>query len=174
MKGRWKFYIHVWFPFMYFRKWNWYFQNRIIMFCLPVPTFIYRWKIYIFTGLVCLYSAAGKHVDQSWEYINRSQTQEFGNWDWSRAIPRKGIYKWDFPCSAVHVNRTRRGVVGAGTGYLLRKLKQFQLENFQAMLRRFSSITLKVYCSIAKIVKADKSIAERYTCQNIRKFFNSM
>jgi hypothetical protein len=27
------------------------------------------------------YSAAEKYVDQSWEYINRSQTQERGNWD---------------------------------------------------------------------------------------------
>ncbi len=85
-----------------------------------------------------------------------------------------------FPCSAVPVNRSRRGGVGAETGYLLRKLKQFQLENFQAMLRRLFSITLKVcpakkiMFSIAKIVKADKSLAERYTCQNFRKFFNRM
>ncbi len=27
------------------------------------------------------YSAAGKYVDQSWEYINRSQTDECGNWN---------------------------------------------------------------------------------------------
>ncbi len=39
-------------------------------------------------------------MDQSWEYINRSQTHECGNRDWRRAIPRKGIHKWDFPCSA--------------------------------------------------------------------------
>jgi hypothetical protein len=42
-------------------------------------------------------SAAGNMwVDRSWEYINRSQTHECGNWDWGRAIPRKGIHKWDF------------------------------------------------------------------------------
>ncbi len=46
------------------------------------------------------YSAAGKYVDQSWEYINRSQTHACGNWEWCRAIPRKWIHKWDFPCSA--------------------------------------------------------------------------
>ncbi len=40
--------------------------------------------------------------DQSREYINRSQTHEYVNWDWGHAIPRKGIHKWDFPCSAVH------------------------------------------------------------------------
>ncbi len=27
------------------------------------------------------YSAAGKYVDRSWEYINQSQTHECGNWD---------------------------------------------------------------------------------------------
>ncbi len=40
------------------------------------------------------------YVDRSWEYINRSQTHECGNWDWGRAITRKGIHKWDFPCNA--------------------------------------------------------------------------
>ncbi len=39
-------------------------------------------------------------VDRSWEYLNRSQTHECDNWDWGRAIPRIGIYKWDFRCSA--------------------------------------------------------------------------
>ncbi len=32
-----------------------YFQNRIIMFCLPVTTLIYLWEIYIFPGSVCLF-----------------------------------------------------------------------------------------------------------------------
>ncbi len=38
------------------------------------------------------YSAAGKYVDWSWKYINRSQTHKCGNWDWGRVIPRKGIF----------------------------------------------------------------------------------
>ncbi len=42
-----------------------------------------------------VYFAAAKYVDPSWEYINRSQTHECGNWDWGRAIPRKGIKKLD-------------------------------------------------------------------------------
>ncbi len=95
----------VWFSFMYSQKWNCYFQNRIMMFCLPVPTLIYLWEIYIFPGSVHLF-CYGKYVDQSWEYINRSQTHECGNWDWGRAIPRKGIHKCDFPCS-VYI-RTRK------------------------------------------------------------------
>jgi hypothetical protein len=38
-------------------------------------------------------------VTQSWEYINRSQTHECGNWDWGRAIFRKEIHKCDFRSS---------------------------------------------------------------------------
>ncbi len=38
-----------------------------------------------------------------WEYINRSETHECGNWGWGRAIPRKGIYKWNCGCSALKV-----------------------------------------------------------------------
>ncbi len=54
--------------------------------------------IYIFPRLICLFCWR-KYVDRSWEYINRSQTHECENWDWGSAIPRKGIHKWDFPCS---------------------------------------------------------------------------
>jgi hypothetical protein len=36
------------------------------------------------------YSSAGKYVDRSREYINRSQTHECGNWDWGRAVPLLG------------------------------------------------------------------------------------
>jgi hypothetical protein len=42
------------------------------------------------------YSAAGKYVNRSWEYINRSHTHECGNRDWGRAIRFLGIHKWDF------------------------------------------------------------------------------
>ncbi len=52
-----------------------------------------------FTRPICLFCCR-KYVDRSWEYINRSQTHECGNWDWDRAILRKGIHKWDFLCSA--------------------------------------------------------------------------
>jgi hypothetical protein len=38
--------------------------------------------------------------DRSWEYINRLQSHECGNWDWGRAVPRQGIHKWDFRFSA--------------------------------------------------------------------------
>ncbi len=40
------------------------------------------------------YSAAGKYVDRSWEYINRSQPHECGIWDWCRASSFLGLHKW--------------------------------------------------------------------------------
>ncbi len=61
-----------------------YFQNRNIMFCLPIPTLIYLWEIYVYISR-----------------ISRSQTHACGHWDWGRAISRKGIHKSDFCCSAV-------------------------------------------------------------------------
>jgi hypothetical protein len=51
------------------------------------------------------YSAAGKNVDPSWEYINRSQTQECGKWDLDSAIPFLVEHKWDFRCSAVRLGQ---------------------------------------------------------------------
>ncbi len=53
----------------------------------------------LYISRIGLASAAGKYVDQSWEYINSSHTYECGNLHWGRAIPRKGIHKWDFLCS---------------------------------------------------------------------------
>jgi hypothetical protein len=47
------------------------------------------------------YSAAGKYVDRTWEYINRTHIHECGNWDRGREITRKEIHKWDFHCSVV-------------------------------------------------------------------------
>jgi hypothetical protein len=46
------------------------------------------------------YSSAGKYVDWSWEYINRSQTHECGNGDGGCATPFLGIHQWDFCCCA--------------------------------------------------------------------------
>ncbi len=99
MKGQWESNINVWFPFMYSQKGNRYFffQNIIKMFCLPVPTLIYSiCEKFIYFQDRSVYSTAGKYVDRSWEYINRSQPHECGNWDWGRAIPRKGIHKGVF------------------------------------------------------------------------------
>ncbi len=69
-----------------------------------VPTLIYLWEIYIFPGSVCLFCWR-KYVDRSWEYMNRSQTQECGSWDWGHAIPRKGIHKWCFSLQCGNIGR---------------------------------------------------------------------
>ncbi len=102
VRGRWESIINVWFPFVYSKKWNCaasYFENRIILF---VSQFLnsYISEKFLYFQDRSAYSSAGKYVDQSWENINRSQRRECGNWDWVPAIPRKGIHKWDFRCSA--------------------------------------------------------------------------
>ncbi len=71
------------------------FPERNIGVTVPISTFMRLWAIYIFPRSVCLLSWR-KYVDRSWDYINCSQTHECWNWDWGRAIPRKGIHKWDF------------------------------------------------------------------------------
>ncbi len=58
------------------------------------------YKRFIYSHDRSAYICCRKYVDRSWEYINLSQTHECGNWDWGRSIPRKGIHKWDFHCSA--------------------------------------------------------------------------
>ncbi len=74
-------------------------QKRTCAATVPISTFMYLWAIYILPQSICLFCCK-KYVDRSREYINRSQTHECGNWDWGRAIPRKGIHKWDFRRSA--------------------------------------------------------------------------
>ena len=91
MKGQWESNINVHtvpkIGFMYSQKWNCaprHFQNRIIMFCLPISTFMYLWAIYIFPGSACLFccSQIGRPIlgiyksltdaqFHFWEYINR-------------------------------------------------------------------------------------------------------
>ncbi len=71
-------------------------QNYIVL--SPSPTLIYLWEVYIFPGSVCLFCCREiQYVDQSWEYINPSQTHECRSCDSGRTMPRKGIHKWDFP-----------------------------------------------------------------------------
>ncbi len=55
------------------------------------------WAIYIVPRSNC-YSAAGNMWTDPGKLTNRSQTHECENWDWGRAIPRKGRHKWDFRC----------------------------------------------------------------------------
>ncbi len=57
--------------------WNKYSQKRNIGVSVPISTFMRLWVIYIFPWSVCLFCWR-KYVDQSSDYINRSQTVEIG------------------------------------------------------------------------------------------------
>ncbi len=79
------------------------------MLCLPVPTLIYLWEIYIFPGWV--YSAAGKYVDRSCEYINSSHTHESGNWYWVEKEYINGIFLAVLISCEVSLYLTIRGII---------------------------------------------------------------
>ncbi len=101
-------------------KWNCYFQNRIIIFCVPVPTLIYLWEILYFQDQSA-YSAAGKYICGTILRIYKSLTYtwmwKLPNWDWGRAISRKGIHKWDIPCSVPRLYSTGLYWPHAGVTY---------------------------------------------------------
>ncbi len=104
MKGWWESNINVLFPFMYSQKGNraaslFPKQNHNVLSPNSCAHISGR-DLYI-SRISLSILLQPKYLDRSWEYINRSQTHECGNWDWCRAIPRKGINKWDFRCSAV-------------------------------------------------------------------------
>ncbi len=63
---------------------NKYLQKRTV----PISTFMCLWAIYILPPSVCLFCCR-IYVNRSWEYINRSQTHECGNWDWGAQFPEK-------------------------------------------------------------------------------------
>ncbi len=74
-----------------------FFQNRIMMSCLPIPTFIYLWEIYMFSGsvwLICCSQICGPILG-----IYKSLTD---TWMWklwlgeAAQFPEKEHINWDF------------------------------------------------------------------------------
>ncbi len=57
--------------------WNKYSQD-------PNSTFMCLWRYICIPTIGLPVLLQEKYVDRSWEYINRSQTHEYGNWDWGR------------------------------------------------------------------------------------------
>jgi hypothetical protein len=81
---------NVWLPFMYSQKWNceaslFPKQNYRIIYSVSQFLHSYICKKIIYFQDRSVYFAA----DWSWEYINRSQTHECGNWDWGLTISQK-------------------------------------------------------------------------------------
>jgi hypothetical protein len=109
-------------------------------------------------------------VDRSWEYINRSQTHECGNWDCDRTIPFLGIHKWNFRCSVRLIAGTwyincRSFLVGLGPswglgGFIIvrnswkRIIISQTTENFQSVKVR----TVKETCQSVKEGQSRKHV----------------
>jgi hypothetical protein len=81
MKSRRESNTNVWFSFMYSQKCNSSFQNITIICSVSQFLHSYISERFIYFQDRFAYSAAGKYVDRSWEYINCTQTHECGNWD---------------------------------------------------------------------------------------------
>ncbi len=58
-----------------------YFQNRFIMFCLPISSFMYLWAIYMFPESICLFSCSqtGRPIRGSYKSLTVYMNVGIGN-----------------------------------------------------------------------------------------------
>ncbi len=75
-----------------------YFQNRIIMFYLPILTLIYVSMRDLYFQDRSVYFAAARYVDRSWEYINPSQT-------WMLELGLRWKYQFSVYCACAAFNQ---------------------------------------------------------------------
>ncbi len=99
---------------------------------VPISTFMCLWAIYIYPGLVHIFPAA-ELADRSWEYINRSQTHERGNWDCGRAVAIQGIF----------VSNFRGGITMPAKKWIIFKI-------FLDLLGSVICVLIAKYCSFSK------------------------
>ncbi len=88
---------------------NKYSQERHCAAAVPIPSFMFLWAIYIFLPQVCLFCCRKIGGPNVGIYVDRSKTQECGNWDWGRAIPFLGLHKFKFLCSESSYSVWARG-----------------------------------------------------------------
>ncbi len=113
-----------------------YFQTRIIMFSLPIPTLIFLWEIYVFPGSVCLLRCS--QICGLGIYKSLTDT-----WMWKlglrpRNSQKRNIYKWDFRCS-VYTESLIVGINKPGTPWNTNK---YTKKNYTHLL----FLTEAVYC----------------------------
>ncbi len=89
--------------FMYSFSWN-------SAASVPILKVMCLWAIYIVPGSVYIFPSA-KKGDRWWEYINRSQTHECGNWGWDPNIPFLGIFVSNFGILSLQCKRIQNFAV---------------------------------------------------------------
>ena len=116
------------------------------MLCLQIPTHVCERFIYFQDRSV--YSSAAKSVDRSWEYINRSQTHECGNWGWGRAIPRKGIYKWNCRCNVGDKINSSLGLSNRGPRQTTTLCRSWLYPPSQGSMNSATTLSISVSCTV--------------------------
>ncbi len=91
------FYTATKIPFMYSQK-----RNCAASVSIFPHSFL--WAIFVYSQNRSPYFPAAEWADRSWEYMNRSQTHEYGNWDLPRTIPFLEIFVSNFTvlCLCMH------------------------------------------------------------------------
>jgi hypothetical protein len=132
---------------------NIYSQKRNWAASVLTPICMCLWAFFLYSHDRSAYSAAVKYVDRFWEYLNRSQTHECGNWVWGRAIPFLGIHKWDFRCTRSVTNLNPKCISQATCSLhgllLLRPLpRPLPLSTFPIRKTPFVGVKIYLLCGI--------------------------
>ncbi len=131
---------------------NKYSQKRNCVAAVPIP----HSYIYIIPRSICTICCR-KYVDTSWKYINWSQTNKCGNWDWGPTIPRKGIHKWDLRCNVNQMHH-QHNISSQLTANVKDTCDQYTAGVVGTILDFNRRIIF--FCLLRKIKKGDKGIVK--------------